>query len=40
MIGVIRALFKDNGIDFTKKDISIIIDGNRIRTTKYFLIQN
>ena len=37
MIGLIRAILKDNDIELTKKDISLVIDGSRIRTTKYYL---
>ena len=37
IIGLFRAILKDNDIDLTKKDISIIIDGKRQRTTKYYL---
>ena len=37
IIGLFRAILKDNDIDLTKKDISIIIDGKRYRTTKYYL---
>lgn len=37
IIGLLRALLKDNDIDLTKKDISIMVDGKRHRTTKYYL---
>jgi hypothetical protein len=37
IIGLIRALLKDCDIDLTKKDISMMVNGKKIRTTKYFL---
>ena len=37
IIGLFRAILKDNDIDLTKKDISIIIDEKRHRTTKYYI---
>lgn len=37
-IGLIRALLKDSNIDLTKKDISMMVNGKKIRTTKYFLM--
>ena len=38
IIGLIRALLKDNNIDLTKKDISILVGEKKIRTTKYYLM--
>ena len=37
-IGLIRALLKDCDIELTKKDISMMVNGKKIRTTKYYLI--
>ena len=39
MIGLIRSILRDNGIDLTKKDITIKINEKKIRTTKYFLME-
>ncbi len=38
MIGLIRAILKDCDIDLTKKDILMMVNGKKIRTTKYFLM--
>jgi hypothetical protein len=38
VIGLLRSIFRDNNIELTKKDISLTLDGKKIRTTKYYLM--
>lgn len=39
IIGLLRTLLRENDIDLTKKDISLQLDGKKIRTTKYYLMM-
>lgn len=39
IIGLIRAVYRDEGWNMTKKDILITKNNTKIRTTKYYLIK-
>ncbi len=39
-IGLIRAIYRDEGLMLTKKDISLKLKENRVRTTQYYIFKN